>query len=330
VALLESFAAQMFAGRGTYGWGHGWLADAYFVLLYAGLQPEIVYDETIARRGLDGFRVLVLADCDVLTQTVADRITAFQKKGGIVVGDERLAPAIKPDILLKSHERTGKAGDDKAALLARAAALRHDLDRRYERYVDSSNPEVIAYRRRFGETDYVFLANDRREFGDYVGHHGLVMENGLPSETAVTLDRRRGYVYDLLSGGPVPATRTRGKLRIHAGLGPCDGRLLMVCPREIDALRVAAPEQAPRGTRADCRIEVVDSRGKPVDAVIPVEVEVRDSEGRLAEFSGYYGAAGGKLAIALDIAPNDARGMWQIRARELASGRSAERCFRVP
>ena len=67
VAFLESFAAEMFARRGTYGWGGSWLGDAYHVLLYAHLQPEIVFDETISSRGLDGFRVLVMADCDVIT-----------------------------------------------------------------------------------------------------------------------------------------------------------------------------------------------------------------------------------------------------------------------
>ncbi len=53
------------APRHAIGWGGSWLGDAYHVLLYAHLQPEIVFDETITSRGLDGFRVLVMADCDV-------------------------------------------------------------------------------------------------------------------------------------------------------------------------------------------------------------------------------------------------------------------------
>jgi len=329
VAFLESFASQVFAGRGTYGWGGKWLADAYYTLLYAGLQPEIVYDETIMQRGLDGFRVLVMADCDVITETMAERIKAFQKREGIVVGDERLAPALKPDVLLKSYQRTKKAAEDKAALLARAAKLRKDLDKPYSRYVDTSNPEVIPYLRRCGQTDYVFLVNDRREFGDYVGHHGLVMENGLPSEAVVSVNRESGFVYDLVNGCPVPASREGKKLRIPVRLGPCDGRVLMISSQQIDAVGIKAPGRAARGSRLACLIEVVDRQGAPVNAVVPVKVEVRDADGRLAELSGSYGAAGGKLRIHLDIAANDARGMWQIRARELASGRTAEHYFRV-
>ena len=105
VAFLESFAAQMFAARGTYGWNGGWQGDAYLVLQYAQLQPQVIYDETVMKRGLDGYRVLVLTDCDVLTEGLVRRIKAFQAAGGLTIGDERLTPAIKPDILLRSFTR---------------------------------------------------------------------------------------------------------------------------------------------------------------------------------------------------------------------------------
>ena len=60
--------------------------------------------------------------------------------------------------------------------------------------------------RRYGTTDYLFAINDRREFGDYVGQHGLVMENGLPSEAVLTVRRPGGTVYDLVDHRVVPAT----------------------------------------------------------------------------------------------------------------------------
>jgi len=329
VAFLESFASQMFAGRGTYGWGRGWGGDAYLVMMYAHLQPEIIYDETVVRRGLDGFRVLVMCDCDVITQTMVDRIKAFQQKGGLIVGDERLTPAIKPDILLKSYERIAKADLDKAALVDRAVTLRKALDARYQRRVDTSDPDVIPYRRAYKTTDYVFLVNDRREFGRYVGQHGLVMENGLPTRTTVTIRRKAGYVYDLVNGGLLAATPKEDRIEVEVTLGPCDGAMWMVTPSPIAAVRLAAPQEVRQGGQVACRIEVIDERGAPPEAVVPVEISVRDSEGRVAEFSGYYGAAGGTLDISLNIAPNDAPGMWQIEAREPASGRRATHYLRV-
>ena len=62
---------------------------------------------------------------------------------------------------------------------------------------------------------------------------------------------------------------------------------------------------------------------------MPLEVEIRDAEGRAAEFSGFYAAVDGAVEITLDVASNDPPGIWQITARELASGRSAIAYLRV-
>ncbi|MBM4079006.1 MAG: LamG domain-containing protein, partial [Planctomycetes bacterium] len=116
VAFLESFASQMFAKRGTWGWNGGWAGDVYLILMHAQLQPEILYDETVLKRGLDDFKALVMADCDVLIESVAKKVQAFQARGGLVIGDERLCPAIKPDILVQSFERPKKADEARALL----------------------------------------------------------------------------------------------------------------------------------------------------------------------------------------------------------------------
>lgn len=329
VAYLESFAAQMFARRGTYGWGRGWGGDGYHVMMWAQLQPEIVYDETIAQRGLDGFRVLVMFDCDVLTATVAAKVKEFQKKGGIIVGDERLCPAIKPDIVIQSYTRTRKADEDRAALMAKAAELRKALDKRYSHYADSSNPDVVTRCRAYGATDYLFAVNDKREFGDYVGQFGLVMENGLPSETTVSLKRPHGFVYDLLAGRAVHATSDEGQLRFPVQLGPCEGRVFMVTDEPIASMLIEAADRAALGQSLPCRISVVDRQGRPLTAVVPVRVDIRDPSGREAEGSGYYGAKDGLVQLRLDIARNDEPGVWEIRVRELASGQLAAHYFRV-
>ncbi|MFA6564223.1 MAG: LamG-like jellyroll fold domain-containing protein [Verrucomicrobiia bacterium] len=329
VAYLESFASQMFARRGTYGWCHTWCGDACQMMMWAQLQPEIIYDETVVERGLDGFRVLVMFDCDVLTATVAAKAKEFQRKGGIIVGDERLCPAIKADIVIQSYTRTRKADEDRAALVAKAAGLRKALDKRYRRYSDSSNADVVARCRVFGKSDYLFAINDKREFGAYVGQHGLVMEDGLPSETTLSLARKSGFVYDLIAGQPVSASIARGQLRIPAALGPCEGRVFMVTDRAIAGVKIEAPDAAKLGDAATVKIAVVDKAGRPLDAVVPLRVDIRDSAGRDAERTGYYGAKNGRLELKLDLAANDQPGVWQIRVRELASGQTISHYLRV-
>lgn len=328
VAYLESFAAQMFARRGTYGWGQTWAGDAYQMMMWAQLQPEIVYDETVEQRGLGDFRVLVMMDCDVLTANVAKKVEEFQKQGGLIVGDERLCPAIKADIVIQSHTRTGQADEDRASLMGKAAELCRALDARYHRYSDSSNPDVVARCRAYGTTDYLFAVNDRREFGDYVGQHGLVMENGLPAEATLSLARTKGHVYDLVNGLPVQTLPGEG-VRFQKRLGPCEGAVFMVTDQAIESVRVEGPAKASLGESLELTVTVVDHDGKAVKAVVPLRVDIRDPSGRDAEFTGYYGAKDGQLRIRLDFAANDQPGAWQIRVRELASRLAAEHYIEV-
>jgi hypothetical protein len=301
----------------------------HLVLQWAQLQPRIIYDETILRRGLDEFRVLVMPCCDVLTRSVASRISEFQKKGGIIVSDEHLAPALKPDILIRSYRRTRKAADDKAALQARAADLRRQLDPLHERYCDSSDPDVVVRLRRYGSTDYLFALNDRRTFGSYVGHHGLVMEKGIPHGATISLRRGSGHVYDLLAGKPVSIRQESGKMEFPVRLGPGDGRLFLITDHRIAAVRIDAPSRARLGGQVRWSAAVVDAEGKPLDAVVPLKVEILDPQNRPAESSGYYGARDGKVDITLDLARNDPAGEWTLRVRELASGLARERKITV-
>ena len=271
----------------------------------------------------------MMFDCDVVTQSIADRVKQFQQRDGIVIGDERIAPAIKPDIVLASTKRIARADKDKAALLEVANQLRKTLGNRYHRYVDSSNPNVVPYRRRFADTDYIFVVNDNREYGRYVGHHGLVMENGLPSNARISVAREAGFAYDLVEHRSVETRWDAQHLTMDVHLGPCDGRVYMVTRQAIEDVHIAAPAKASSGQQIDVTMSVVDAQGEPIDAVVPLEVAITDADGRAAEYSGYWAAVGGKVTMPLDIAPNDPPGVWQIRVRELASGNAAVCYFRV-
>lgn len=323
VALLESFTSQVFAGRGSWGWGNSWEADMHLILQWAQLQPRIIYEEKVLRDGLDDYKVLVMPCCDVLPRSVAEQVRQFQARGGIVVADEFLAPAITPDIVIRRYSRVREADKDKAALQELAAALRHELDDFYTRYGESSNPDVVVRLRRAGAADYLFAINDTRTFGDYVGHHKLVMEKGLATEAVLSVRRPGATVYDLVAHQKVPTTSTADGLSIDAAFGPGEGRLFMLTDRPIAGVRVNVAPPTEQTPEYRFSVTVVDEAGAPISAVVPVEVELLDPEGRRAEPSGYYGAGEGGLAFGYEPAPNDLRGDWTLRVTELAGGAGA-------
>jgi len=151
----------------------------------------------------------------------------------------------------------------------------------------------------------------------------------VPSETTLSLARKSGFVYDLIAGQPVSVTVSRSQLRIPAALGPCEGRVFMVTDRAIAGVKIESSAAAKLGESATVKIAIVDKAGRPLDAVVPLRVDIRDAAGRDAERTGYYGAKDGRLELKLDLAANDQPGMWQVRARELASGQEASRYVRV-
>jgi hypothetical protein len=112
-------------------------------------------------------------------------------------------------------------------------------------------------------------------------------------------------------------------------LGPCDGGIFLVTPQPIEQLNIAAPESTQRGEIIGIDITIAESSGTLIPAAIPLRVDITDPTGRSAERSGFYGATNGTLKLKLDIANNDTPGVWQIQARELASGLSASRYVRV-
>jgi hypothetical protein len=327
VALLESFTSQMFAHRGSYGSNTDWAADVWLALQHAHVQTDILFEETLLKNGLSGRKVLVMPYCDVLTKGVVTRIQDWQKRGGKIVADEFLCPALKADFMLPSFKRVKKADEDKAKVLEMAKAVGGFA---LPQKAMCDNPEIIVRTRKFGDATYVFVVNDQREFGHYVGQHGLVMENGVPSKGMVSLKAESANVYELTgSQFIVPRRGEDGLMSWPVDLGPCDGRIFMVLPKPLLGLKLEVPENAVVGNSAKIAVSITTTQEAPTKAVIPVRVDVRDASGKAAEGSGFYAAENGIVEIKLDVAPNEDPGTWEVRVKELASGMEARKWMRV-
>lgn len=328
VAFLESFTSQMFARRGGYGSNNGWEADVWLALQHAHVQTDILYEETLlTRSGLSGRKVLVMPSCDVLTKAVVARIADWQKKGGKIVADEFLCPGLKADFTIQSFKREKKAAEDKTKVLTLAQTLGGFA---LPQKALCDNPEIIVRTRKFGDATYVFVVNDHREYGSYVGQHGLVMENGLPAKGIVSLKAESANVYELTGTGfIVPKRGEAGMMSWPVDLGPCDGKIFMVTPKPLLGIQLEVPESATVDNEAKIMAKITTTQDTPTKAVIPVRVDVRDANGKLAEGSGFYAAENGIAELSLNLAPNEDPGTWEVRVKELASGMEAVKWMRV-
>ena len=324
VAILHSFASCMFAGRGTWGW-HGWLADAHLMLQWANLSPAVIYEEKILRDGFGDLKVLCLFHCDVLTTPVFDAIREFQAKGGIVIADEFLVPGIVPDILVKAYTRPSEADKAKAELQALGLDLRRQLDPHYTAYTDASNPDLVTRVRTYGKADYLFVINDKRTYGDYLGPWKLTMEKGLPNSGTVTV--RRGNTkaaYDLVAHRPVPFTCKRGVTTLDVDFTTNDGLAILLLDQPLPKLKAA--------WAADKTVQITmgSTRKNASTALYPIRIDVLDPAGNVMDGSGHACAVDGQFLFPVEMALNDQPGNWKVRVTELASGQQVELPFTVP
>ena len=326
VAVLESFASAVFAQRSTWGW-KGWPFELHLALLWANLAPQVVYDETILRDKLDGVKVLVLPGCDVLTEKVFRVIADFQRKGGIVVGDQYLVPGLIPDITIAEYQRAGDPRKDKAALQKIGAALRDKLAPYCQPYVRTSNPDIVTWVRSSGNADYLFAVNDKRTFGDYFGPYKKVMEKSVDNAGTIAVSRSNtAVIYDLVKHCEVPFEIKNGKTVIRSSFeGKNIGKLFLLLPEKIGRIRLNLPSSAKKGGTIQLKISLETPSGKPVKSIHPIQIEVLDAEGRKTCDSTSAALENGDYSQSLTVPLNAAAGQWKIKVTDHASGMKTEK-----
>ena len=350
VAVLESFTTCAMGGPASWGWS----APSITCLQRARLDPRVVYEDTLVRDGFKGIKVLYAPQCRFMTPSMVERIRSFQKSGGILIADDQLVSALKPDVLvplmsfeappesdhtedvdaqerakaksLKTRNATVRA---KKIMQAAGDEIREKLAAKgYRPAADSSSPEIVVYSRRWRDAPYLFAINDARTFGDYVGPWGRVMEKGIPTEGWVSVDDPEGRVaavYELSRGGKCPFRREGGAVKVPVSFDTNDGRMFAFLPAPVASVKVDAPTAVSRGGTVDVTMTVADGKGRAVPALLPVEVRLYDSAGREIDGGGYACAEGGVAKVSFQTNLDDADGAYRVVCKDRASGISVEK-----
>ena len=321
VAILESFTTSIFAQKGTWGWSGSWIADVHLMLQWARLCPSIIYEEEIMRDGFGNIKVLCLVDCDILTEGVFQKIQKFQDDGGIIIADRTISPKIVPDIVINKFARKGKPKEDKARLQALAADVRAKLDSVYLPYADSDNTDFVTRVRTYGDADYLFVINDKRDYGDYLGPWKRTMEKGVPNDGVVTLRRKNvKAVYDLVAHKPVNFKATKDGIMIPQVFDSNDGHLLMVMGDKVEKVECKVTPTKDNNLKYGIRVRVLGGNGKPLSANVPINISIFDPNGKLIDGSGAACAVDGVCHH--QILTTAANGKWTVVVTELASGKA--------
>ncbi|MBO5723930.1 MAG: hypothetical protein J6S58_03800, partial [Lentisphaeria bacterium] len=173
-------------------------------------------------------------------------------------------------------------------------------------------------------SDYLFVINDKRTYGDYVGHFGHVMEKGLPNQGRVTVAKSSAAVYDLLTHKAVPFVSHKNTTTLDVSLKGGEGRLYLLLDQKIASLHLTAAGNTAKGGKVTLNIILKDPEGNPVRGVVPLELTVLDPRGRKSDDSKYTAATDGKSTHTIRIPLNAPAGKWTATVRSLADNRSVK------
>ena len=331
VALYQGFASALFAGRASWGW-YNWSFHLGNILSKANIHYDVIYDEHILRGDLAKYEAVLLPHADLLTARVLDALQSFQKKGGILLGDATTCPALLPDGEMEIFTNPANlTADEKQQTMRRIGkAIRDQLAALgYSSYAGTDNGDIFIFVRTSNEVDYIFAVNDKRTFGDYVGMFKLCMDKALPNKGEIFVRRKAGVVYELIRHRNEPFTVKNRMTSFHAEFQGNGGQIFVLMPEKLGKVILSLKKKSvDKGGKVALEGKVLYASGKPVSAMLPVYLEVRDAAGNLTgdtTQSTLQGTFRKELVIPL----NAPAGTWNVTLRETVSNKSVSAVFTV-
>ena len=332
VAILENLASSFYAPKHyPMGWGKGWTADLHLALQWGHFQPGIVYDEHLLNdKHIKDLKVLFVPGLEVVTSEVLAKLNQLRSRGIIIIGDEFTTPALMVDYRIRSIVRAADAPlETKKKLQKLGTELAQLLKKHVPFNITASNSDLVVRQRGNDKADYVFIVNDKRTFGNYVGQWGLVPEKGLSNKGTITVNHSAETAYDLVEHKEIALKKGKNNCTFDVVLPPGSGACILLLDKKIADIKAVCPRSVKTGRAFTLDISIVDKSGKNIKAFLPVEVAMTTQDGKTLPGSGFYAAVDGKLTVKEIMATNLSSGNIKTTIRCLASGKEKNISFKV-
>jgi len=329
----------------------------YSLLAMIHLDADVIFDENIDDDILNNYDILILAKCDTLTESVYNHILKFKEHGGIVVADQYLRADI-PDIIKCDFDftyrknvtakaiskgivnagrgdtiksRTARvekaegvfAREDQIIMESYAALLKQKLTGIITPHIECDSPTVLLNTLNNNGAEYLFLINDKRDYGKRLGQYKAILEKSVPQKINIKIRDWKAdklYVYDIIEHKLLPAVVYDNEYMCNINLPAPGGKIVALLSQKIDRLEVLAPKSMKKGSVSGINILIKDNNGLLIRGIQPLLITVKDTNGAISEYSGYYAAQSGIFHLNIIPAMNDASGDWTIEIREFISG----------
>lgn len=365
IAVLSSMAAAVHGKSPSLlgGYSNYQVYHFYTLLAMNHWNADVLLDETVERYGLDGYDVLVLPKCDVLTESVYKAVQAFQRRGGLVIADQYLGPespgalrfdfdftyrnkvsanAIAKNIDFANWNDQLKPGtaevqqvtgvtalDDQRIMEDYAAQLKQALAGKLSDFAECDTPRVLTNMLEKDGAKYLVLVNDNRTYGERVGEkYKAELDKLLPISTTVTLNtwpHETLAAFDMLNRRALNAEKgSDGRWHFPVNLDERGGTIIALYPRAPERLRIVTPPTLAAGIDNASLVFIEDGDGVPLAGLQPIRIDITTADGASSAYSGYYCARNGVLRLPLVPGLNESGQDWNIVANDLTAGLKGE------
>jgi hypothetical protein len=313
------------------GWYFDRLFEAYNACLYAHRPASFVFAEDATPEVLKKYRaVLVVGQRVELDPPLAAALKAARAGGISVFHDGTCRPNVVKDftplgIAFDKLLKEPSAWQDDSAyarfpvyFTEQAAVLGKALGSAVPPVAGCGEPGVMLTERRSGDARFVWAVNNVPTGLDpgLAWRVGLLISQRAPLVTKLALDADGKAVYDVFALRPVAGNE------VEADLRTMPARLYAILPAPIGRVIVRAPSAVPAGRAFAWEAALVDPRGQPLRASLPVRVRLIGSDGSI--LTEEYTATGGEGARGRFVLPlNAPPGPALIEVVDLIAGKSA-------
>ena len=326
IAILESLAASFYAPKHfPMGWGKNWTADLHLALQWGHFQPGIIYDEHLLyNRKIKDIKVLFVPGLEVVTTDILTKLNELRSNGVIIIGDEFTTPALMVDYRLKSITRDNSNPlKTKKELQELGSKLAKLLDKYAPRNVIASNQDLIVRQRGNNKADYVFVINDKRTFGNYIGQWKLVPEKGLANKGTITVNHNSSVAYNLVTHQEIPLKKQSNQCSFNVDIPPGDGMCVLLLDKKIEKIKLTTPQKIAKNRAFTIKVDIQDKDNNSILAILPVKVTLLSNNNIELPGSGYYAAINGKLTINEILPTNLNINKIKVIVKCLASSKTA-------
>lgn len=328
-ALMLSFGSQIFNRSYWGGYGNSSANTILNLFWKANIPTAIITEETIRKGELANYDQILLYRTSHLPQDVFDKLKTFADKGGKILTEPdspwaKLFPkAVKFPIETEKitdttywsvKHKKGFTADVMYAEQQNYAKALRKFKQAGSTFADTESTELYIRTLQSGDCKYVFLMNDKRTFGDYFGKkYKSVYDAGLPLKADVSL-KTNGAVYEF----PAKKKLELKNGKVSLDFKPVEGKLLIVYPEAVGAVKVENIPTFQAGKKAVFKISVLNGKQKQLKGIQPIRVLLTMPNGQKME--QFISAKNGSAEFVYVPGQNEPNGKWKLEAEELASG----------